>query len=255
MVWYCLTLYQAVLAGSGCRLRQMRKYAAFVPYHVVRLQYNSRMPSFSSLFGQASAIASLRRSVAGDSLPGSYLFVGAPGIGKGALSRAMAKAAACLNPTSDPADSCGICDSCRRLETGTQPEIQTILPAGEQTQIWQFWERDSRPDSGLLTRTLNYAPIVGRRRVYIIERAETLTESAANSLLKVLEEPPPYVLFILSAPHPARVLPTIVSRSQMIRLIPAVKQDLARYLTATFNLKSRGQPCMPHCPKAKRGRQ
>jgi DNA polymerase-3 subunit delta' len=101
------------------------------------------------------------------------------------------------------------------------------------TQIWQFWERDNRPESGLLSRTLNYAPVVGRRRVYIIERAETLTESAANSLLKVLEEPPHYVLFILSAPHPARVLPTIVSRSQMIRLIPAARTDLARFLCET----------------------
>jgi DNA polymerase-3 subunit delta' len=194
------------------------------------------MPALSSQFGQSSAIASLRRAIAGNSLPGTYLFVGAPGIGKGALAAVMAQAAACLNPTADPADSCGICESCRRAEAGTQPEIQTILPAGEATQIWQFWERDHRPDSGLLTRTLNYAPVVGRRRVYIIERAETLTESAANSLLKVLEEPPPYVLFILSAPHPARILPTIVSRSQMIRLIPAPKQELANYLRSTFKV-------------------
>jgi DNA polymerase-3 subunit delta' len=123
------------------------------------------------------------------------------------------------------------------MEAGAQPEVQTILPFGEQTQIWQFWERDNHPDSGLLTRTLNYAPVIGRRRVYIIERAETLNESAANSLLKVLEEPPPYVLFILSAPHPARVLPTIVSRSQMIRLIPAPRRALADYLCATCKIE------------------
>ncbi len=195
------------------------------------------MAALSSLFGQSSGIASLRRSLTANSLPGSYLFVGAPGIGKGALARATAQAASCLNPTMDPADSCGKCDSCRRMAAGTQPEIQTILPAGENTQIWQFWERDNRSDSGLLTRTLNYAPVVGRRRVYIIERAETLTESAANSLLKVLEEPPPYALFILSAPHPARVLPTIVSRSQMIRLIPAPTQELANYLRRTFDVE------------------
>ena len=89
----------------------------------------------------------------------------------------------------------------------------------------------------MLTRTLNYAPVVGRRRVYIVERAETLTESAANSLLKVLEEPPPYVIFILCAPHPARVLPTIVSRAQMIRLIPAARQDLATYLHTKLNVE------------------
>jgi DNA polymerase-3 subunit delta' len=201
-----------------------------------RTKYNELMPTFASLFGQESAVAALRRALAPGTIPGTYLFIGAAGTGKGALARAAAQAAACLTPQQDPFDSCGNCDSCRRADAGSHPEICLIQPAGEQTQIFQFWERDNRSDSGLLSRTLNYAPLIGRRRVYIIERAETLTESAANSLLKVLEEPPPYALFILLAPNAARLLPTIVSRSQMLRVVPEARDALACYLEERHNV-------------------
>src|SRR5579871_1332994 len=188
------------------------------------------MPTFSSLFNQEAAIGALRRALESECLPGAYLFIGPAGVGKGTLARTLAQAAACMNPVRDPFDSCGVCESCRRAEAGTQPEILTFAPAGEQTQIWQFWVREGRPGSGALSHTLAYAPTLGKRRVYLIERADTLTESAANSLLKVLEEPPPYALFILCAPHAARVLPTIVSRSQMVRLVALPAAELTAYL-------------------------
>lgn len=195
------------------------------------------MATLEALFGQAAALGALRRALESDCLPGTYLFVGPPGVGKGAFARAFAQSAACLTPKHDPFDACGSCDSCRRFEAGTQPEIVTVLPAGEQIQIWQFWTRESRSTPGILSTTLSYAPIIGKRRVYIIEQADTLTESAANSLLKVLEEPPPYALFLLSAPHPARVLPTIVSRSQMVRLRAAPIDELAKYMAHTTGLE------------------
>ena len=101
-------------------------------------RYNSVMTTFSSLFGQDGVIGSLQRALASDTLAGSYLFVGTTGVGKGTLARAFAQAAACLNPRSEPFDSCGECESCRREALGTQPEIVTIHPAGEQMQIWQY---------------------------------------------------------------------------------------------------------------------
>ena len=123
-------------------------------------------------------------------------------MGKSALAQAFAQGAACLTPQREPFDSCGLCDSCVPAEKGTQPEIVTVAPAGEQIQIHQFWDRDSQTTPGVLSRTLNYAPTVGRKRVYVIEQTETLTESAANSLLKVLEEPPPYAVFCPAGPAP-----------------------------------------------------
>ena len=188
------------------------------------------MPFLDSLVGQEAAVSALRKALEGGTLPGAYLFLGAPGVGKGTLARAFAQAVACTNPRLTPFDGCGECDSCRRMETNTQPEIVTVQPAGDQMQIWQFWDRDNRPTRGVLSHTLNYAPSLGAKRVYIIERADTLNEAAANSLLKVLEEPPHYALFVLLAPHAARVLPTIASRSQMIRVNAMTKQELTTYL-------------------------
>jgi DNA polymerase-3 subunit delta' len=188
------------------------------------------MPFLDSLVGQEAAVSALRKALESGTLPGAYLFLGAPGVGKGALARAFAQALACTRPRLSPFDACGECESCRRMETDTQPEVITVQPAGDQMQIWQFWDRDNRPTRGVLSHTLNYAPSIGAKRVYIIERADTLNEAAANSLLKVLEEPPPYALFVLLAPHAARVLPTIASRSQMIRVNAMPRQELTAYL-------------------------
>jgi DNA polymerase-3 subunit delta' len=176
-----------------------------------------------------AVIHALRRSLEGDQLTGAYLFTGPAGTGKTTLAYAFAEAAACLNPRHNPYDSCGECDSCRRSISGLHPEITLISPAGDQTQIWQFWDRENKP-SGVLQNTLPHHPVIGRKRVYIVEKAETLTPGAANSLLKVLEEPPPYAFFILLATHPARMLPTILSRSMIVRLHPCEDQILTDYL-------------------------
>src|SRR5438874_346402 len=107
------------------------------------------MASLASLFGQEAAVDALRRALESGCLPGTYLFVGPNGVGKGALARAVAQSAACLNPCHDPFDACGACDSCKRAEAGAQPEIITVVPAGEQMQIWQFWDRENRPAPGV----------------------------------------------------------------------------------------------------------
>lgn len=194
------------------------------------------MATLGSIYGQDAAVSALRKGLANDQLAGAYLFVGPAGVGKAMLARTFAQAATCTSPQTEPFDACGRCESCRRAELKSQPEIATISPAGEQMQIWQFWDRDNRPP-GILTHTLAYGPSVGRRRVYILDNADVLTESAANSLLKSLEEPPPYALFILLATHPARVLPTIVSRCQLIRLRPLSIEELTVYLQESVGLE------------------
>src|SRR5579862_1025591 len=88
-------------------------YVAILSY---RWYITGTMPTLSSLFGQEAAVGALRRSLQAEQLPGAYLFVGTPGVGKGWLARALAQAAACLTPTPDPFDACGACESCRRAE-------------------------------------------------------------------------------------------------------------------------------------------
>jgi len=190
---------------------------------------------FADIIGHQQVIAALQRLLAHGEDTGTFLIVGEDGIGKGALAEAFAMAAACLNPLRDPFDACGQCGSCTRVQKNAQPEIVTISPAGELTQIWQFWDREGKPP-GVLQHALGFAPTIGRRRVFIIERADTLTEAAANSLLKVLEEPPPYVLFVLLAPHASRMLPTIISRARMLRLSPVPVQELAERLQAVAHV-------------------
>src|SRR5579875_1901952 len=181
------------------------------------------MPRFADLVGQEPAINALRKAMTEDRLQGTW-------------ARTFAQVVACQTPQKDPFDACGVCPSCRYADAGTHPEILTIRPAGEQIQIWQLWDRDGRPP-GALSHTLSFAPVIGRKRVYILEAVERLTEAAANSLLKVLEEPPPYVLFVLTAPHPSRVLPTIVSRSQVLRLLPLPQSRLSDYLRERYGLE------------------
>ena len=207
---------------------------------------------FRDLFGHDSAVRALQKGLASDQLPGTYLFTGPQGVGKTTLALAFAEAAACLSPKALPFDSCGECDSCRRARTGDHPEIALIPPAGDQTQIWQFWDRDGRP-SGILQHALHFAPVIGRRRVYIIERADTLNEAAANSILKALEEPPPYAVFVLLATHAGRLLPTILSRSQLLRLLPAPADSLANYLVETAGLSAERARAVAHYAEGRTG--
>ncbi len=193
------------------------------------------MPTFSSITGQDGAVGALRRALASEQLAGSYLFLGQPGVGRTTAARAFAQAAACLSPVKDPFDSCGVCSSCRMAEAENHPEIVIVKPAGEQMLIGQFWDRPNRPP-GILSHTLSFAPSIGRKRVYILEQAESFSESAANSLLKVLEEPPSYALFILLAPHLSRILPTIVSRSQSIRIRPISHDLLVSLIQEKYDL-------------------
>jgi len=190
---------------------------------------------FGSLFGLEAPSRVLWAALARDQLAGSYLFKGPTGIGKTALALAFAQAATCPSPIEDPFGACESCRSCRMVAAQSHPEVALVRPAGEQTQIWQFWDRDGRAP-GVLERSLQFAPTIGRRRIYIIERADTLNIGAANSLLKVLEEPPGYAIFLLLAPTTDRVLPTILSRCQVVAFRPTDAHALEDWLVSSYEL-------------------
>ncbi len=212
------------------------------------------MTRFCTLTGQESAIGALQQAFRSSALPGSLLFTGAAGSGKAALALAAAQTAACHRPLQQQNlfDACGQCPSCLLAQENKHPEIVSIFPAGEQLQIWQLWDRDNHPP-GVLSRSLNFAPVLGKKRVFIIHEAERLTEGAANSLLKVLEEPPDYALFILLAVHSARILSTLVSRCCHIRLQPVAAAAIQNLLQSRFNLPSEQAALLAACSEGRIG--
>jgi DNA polymerase III subunit delta' len=204
---------------------------------------------FSQLIGHEMALRLLRRAVSSGDVAHAYLFTGAAGVGKHTVAHAFAAALACLYPTPE-GEACGECESCRRLMRGSHPEVHTIAPYSEQTLIWQLWDGHSVPREakgtqvGVIGRTINFAPQFGRRIVYILTRAETLTEAAANSLLKTIEEPPPYAVFLLLAPMPEDVIETIRSRCQWVPLYPVDTATIAEWLVTQYGVEpSLAQRC------------
>ena len=180
---------------------------------------------FSQIIGQAGAIQFLKGVMAKGKIPHAYLFAGIPGIGKTTTALALTRAVNCQERIME--EGCGQCPACRQLEGGNFPDLVFIQPDGQNIKIGQI--RD-------LNRTLSFKPLSGRYRVSILEQAELMTDEAANSLLKTLEEPPPNNILILTVTEPLALFPTIVSRCQKVLFRPIPVRDIADWLMESLNL-------------------
>jgi DNA polymerase-3 subunit delta' len=165
-------------------------------------------PVFDRLATQPRVREFLGDAVRENRLGQAYLFLGAPGSGKRAAAEALAAAAVCPN------GGCGSCDECIRVAHGTHPDVRRLSPESATGYlVGQVRE---------LIDTVGLAPVRASRKVYIVDRAELLRASSANALLKTLEEPPDDVMFILLGRTADAILPTIVSRCQVVpfRVLP-----------------------------------
>ena len=170
-----------------------------------------RPSSFSELAGQEHVSTTLRQSVRLGRISHSYLFCGPRGCGKTTTARIIAKAANCLDlQDGDPCNACAVCEA---INDGRFMDI-IELDAASNRGIDEI--RDIRDK-------VNFAPVQGRRKVYIIDEAHMLTDAASNAFLKTLEEPPEHVIFVLCTTEAHRILPTIISRCQRLdfRRIPS----------------------------------
>ena len=170
-----------------------------------------RPSSFGELAGQEHVSTTLRQSVRLGRISHSYLFCGPRGCGKTTTARIIAKAANCLDL--QDGDPCNACSVCQTINEGRFMDI-IELDAASNRGIDEI--RDIRDK-------VNFAPVQGRRKVYIIDEAHMLTDAASNAFLKTLEEPPEHVIFVLCTTEAHRILPTIVSRCQRLdfRRIPS----------------------------------
>ncbi len=161
-----------------------------------------RPQTLAEVVGQEPVTQTLRHAVENGKVAHAYLFCGPRGTGKTSSGRILAKAVNCLNQVDG--EPCNTCDICRSITEGKSLDVIEI---------------DAASNRGIdevrsLREKVNYAPSRARYKVYIIDEVHMLTEAASNALLKTLEEPPPYVIFVLATTEPHKVIPTIMSRCQ-----------------------------------------
>ena len=207
------------------------------------------MPEFESLINQERPIRILTTLLKNRTLPHAFLFTGTEGVGKQSAAIALAMACNCqgescelktedrsdARPECSPAKSdftafefCGVCKSCRKIESGNHPDIILIQPSGSFIKIGQI---------RALTETLAMRPYEAKTRVVIITAAQAMNAAASNALLKILEEPPNRTMLVLIATQKSDLLPTIASRCQCVGFNPISRRNMAVLLRENHDLE------------------
>src|SRR3954449_2242929 len=159
-----------------------------------------RPRTFADVIGQEHVVRTLRNAIEQGKVHHAYLFVGSRGTGKTSMAKILAASLNCVNgPTVTP---CGECESCRTIASATSLDVIEMDAASN----------NSVDDIRDLRERVNFAPVAGRHKVYILDEAHMLSTAAWNAFLKTLEEPPPNTIFVLATTEANKVLPTVVDR-------------------------------------------
>ena len=175
-----------------------------------------RPATFDEVLGQDHVVAVLKKSVAEKSVSHAYLFSGPRGSGKTSVARILARAAGCAGD--DP--PCNKCDNCREFTSGNTLDLLEIDAASNR----------GIDEVRALKEQAYLMPIKAARKSYIIDEVHMMTKDAFNALLKILEEPPAHVLFIMATTEPEKLLDTVVSRTQHFRFKPLAEPVIQKSL-------------------------
>lgn len=167
--------------------------------------------TFDSVVGQQHIVSTLEHAITEGRLSHAYLFCGPRGTGKTTMARILAKALLCRNAEAaraEGASGCmpdGTCEECELIAEGNHPDVYE-LDAASRTGVDNVREE--------IINSVNFAPVRGKYKIYIVDEVHMLTTAAFNALLKTLEEPPAHVIFVLCTTDPQKILETILSRCQ-----------------------------------------
>lgn len=183
--------------------------------------------TFDSVVGQQHIVSTFEHAITEGRLSHAYLFCGPRGTGKTTMARILAKALLCRNAEAaraEGASGCmpdGTCEECELIAEGNHPDVYE-LDAASRTGVDNVREE--------IINSVNFAPVRGKYKIYIIDEVHMLTTAAFNALLKTLEEPPAHVIFVLCTTDPQKILETILSRCQRFDFHRIGNEDIERRL-------------------------
>jgi DNA polymerase III subunit delta' len=189
-------------------------------------------PMWRGILEHDEIVERFRQTLEADRLASTYLFVGPAGIGKRRFAKELAGSLLCTEAPESALAPCGKCESCRLFAAGNHPdfEIVGLPPEKSSLPIAIFIGDDQHRNQEGLCHRIAFKPFYGRRKVAIVDDADHFSIPSANCLLKTLEEPPESALLILIGTSPSRQLPTIRSRSQVVRFAPLSQEAVEKIL-------------------------